>query len=295
LPVAASPIADELSALEQSRSRLEAALAGDENWRALTQPGRDDDDAEASAARQARNTRLEMALAGNAHYLAWKHVSGAIEALRTTGVAQSQTAEPLVRPDPADKAAHASADLPDDIAARLREEASDATPPGAQLIEDPVTDSGDPSSSARAGLVERLELLDETPPAAADSAALPDDAEASPSGQLRPRILERKGHPGPADPPEATVTFVVREPRAPLLPSAELPPNLGPERNRASLERLRNLNGEPPPPDATHSPSKDGAEEAEVTILSAEGLKQRREAEERDSIVRRFRKALSGD
>ena len=33
--MAASPITDELGALEQARSQLEAALADDENWRAL--------------------------------------------------------------------------------------------------------------------------------------------------------------------------------------------------------------------------------------------------------------------
>jgi len=46
---------------------------------------------------------------------------------------------------------------------------------------------------------------------------------------------------------------------------------------------------------STFSSSKDGSEEAEVTIFTEERLRQQRETEERDNIVRRFRKALSGD
>ena len=36
MSVATASARDELEALEQSRARLEAALSGDENWRALT-------------------------------------------------------------------------------------------------------------------------------------------------------------------------------------------------------------------------------------------------------------------
>jgi hypothetical protein len=296
LSVATSPIADELSALEQARSRLEATLASDENWRALTQSGKDDDSAEASAARHARNTRLEMALADNARYQAWKHVNDAIDALRARSVAQTPAAEPLVRPAPAGKATRGPADLPDDVAALLRDAAPDATPHGVQRVEEPVAPPAGPSPSGRAGLVERLERLEEgqQPAAAAESAALP-GVEASPSAQGRARKQERKAQPGPAEPPEATVTFVVRESRAPLLPSAELPPDLGTERNSALFDRLRSLDEVPAPPGETYSPSRDSGEEAEVTIVSAEGLRQRRQVEERDNIVRRFRKALSGD
>jgi hypothetical protein len=296
LPVATSPIADELSALEQARSGLEAALASDENWRALTQPGREDDTAGASAARQTRNTRLEMALAGNAHYQAWKHVNGAIDALRARSVAQSQAAEPLVRPDPAGKTTRGATDLPDDIAALLREETLDATPDGVPRIEQPEAPAG-PLPSARAGLVQRLGRLEEgTPAAAAGPAAGPAGIGGSAKGQGPARPPERKAHPIPADPPEATVTFVVRESRAPLLPSAGQPPELGTGRNSAMFDRAGSLDEEPAPPGETYSLSKDeSGEEAEVTILTAEGLRQRREAEERDNIVRRFRKALSGD
>jgi hypothetical protein len=295
-----SPIADELSALEQARSRLEAALASDENWRALTQPGRDDDSAEARVARHARNTRLEMALAGNALYQAWKHVNGAIDALRTRSVVQVQAAEPLVRPAAADKAGPESGDgdLPDDVAALLRDAAPEDMPHGEHHDDDtdePIAAAGGPSPTARAGLVQRLERLEEEAPATEGESSAGPDVEANPSVQGEAPKQERKGQPGPADPPEATVTFVVREHRAPLLPSAELPPDLGTQRNSALFDRLRSLEEPTAPPAETYSPSKDSGEEAEVTIVSVEGLRQRREAEERDDIVRRFRKALSGD
>jgi hypothetical protein len=61
------------------------------------------------------------------------------------------------------------------------------------------------------------------------------------------------------------------------------------------FDRLRSLEEEPASRAESYSPSTDSGEEAEVTIVSAEGLRQRREAEERNTIVRRFRKALSGD
>jgi hypothetical protein len=72
---------DEVSLLEEARARLEAVLATDENWRALMRgpafaPGED------AAARRARDTRLEMALADSGVYSAWCHIGEAIAALR---------------------------------------------------------------------------------------------------------------------------------------------------------------------------------------------------------------------
>jgi len=72
---------DEVSRLEETRARLEATLATDENWRALVR-GRASASDEDAAARRARDTRLEMALADNGVYCAWCHVSEAIAALR---------------------------------------------------------------------------------------------------------------------------------------------------------------------------------------------------------------------
>ena len=72
---------DEVSLLEVARARLEAALATDENWRALMRGPAFAPDEDA-AARRARDTRLEMALADNGVYCAWRHVGEAIAALR---------------------------------------------------------------------------------------------------------------------------------------------------------------------------------------------------------------------
>jgi hypothetical protein len=72
---------DEVSLLEEARARLEATLATDENWRALMRGSAFAPDEDA-AARRARDTRLEMALADNGIYCAWRHVGEAIAALR---------------------------------------------------------------------------------------------------------------------------------------------------------------------------------------------------------------------
>jgi len=89
------------------------------------------------------------------------------------------------------------------------------------------------------------------------------------------------------------VTFVRREP---LLPSAQLPADLGTERASALFERLRGLKEEQElaAGEAAFAPPKD-ADEAEVTIVSEEAARLRREAEERAGTIRRLRKALSGD
>src|SRR6185295_12926570 len=84
-----------------------------------------------------------------------------------------------------------------------------------------------------------------------------------------------------AEPEEATVTFVRREP---LLPSAQLPADLGTERATALFERLRGLSGRHEPAEAPFS-SLGGADEAEVVIVTAEGARARREAEERAGTI----------
>ena len=124
--MAASGVTDELTALEEARARLEAALADDEHWRALRQsPGeREGDGEEASAARRARNTRLKMALAENPLYQAWKHLGEAIAALRASGADAERPA--------------GSGELPQDIANLLRDhEAQDAPPPADKPAEPP--------------------------------------------------------------------------------------------------------------------------------------------------------------
>jgi hypothetical protein len=109
----------------------------------------------------------------------------------------------------------------------------------------------------------------------------------------RAQAMARQAPPVAADPPEATVTFVVRETRA---PSSETAADAIAERNgSAQFERLRSLGEGPGLTAATYLASGVAEEEAEVTIVSVESLKQRREADARAGILRRFRKALSGD
>jgi hypothetical protein len=95
---------------------------------------------------------------------------------------------------------------------------------------------------------------------------------------------------------EATVTFVTREPRAPLLPSLDQPVDFGTERKSALFNRLREVN---PPAGDGHSATKfepaAGAPEADVTILTQEAVQATQKSEERTNRVQRFLKALSGD
>ena len=213
---------DELTSLEAARARLEAQLADDEHWRALQQPPPEGEEAQASAARQARNTRLKMALAENPVYQAWRHLGEAIAALRASGAEDAQQAE---------------------AGSRRAHPASPHVPP------------------------------------VADAAPL-----------AAPRVGRAV-----AEPEEAEVSFVRREP---LLPSAQLPADLGTDRTSPLFERLRGLREEEQAPaePATPfvSPIDDGGE-AEVTIVSGEAARRQRQAEERAGTVRRLRKALSGD
>ena len=95
-----------------------------------------------------------------------------------------------------------------------------------------------------------------------------------------------------ADPPEATVTFVVREtPLSSEVQSSDVHAASDP----GAFERLRSA-GRSPEQAGRNSPAS-GAdlEEAEVTIMSAEQLEEMRADEQRAGIVRRFRKTLFGD
>jgi len=258
-----------LASLEQARCRLQVALAGDEHWRALQQSlGQGEGEAaEASAARRARDTRLKMALAENPLYQAWKHLGEAIAALRASGA----DAE---RPAP-------TSELPGEIADLLRGHASgDAPPPADKPVEPP----SQPEQVAPSDTAEASPPIQPPAPVAAAGKS-PADADRT------PRPLP--GGCSAADQEEATVTFVRREP---LLPSARLPADLGTDRDTALFERLRGLEEkrQPPAGEAAFAPPKD-AEEAEVTIVSAEATRLRREAEERAGTIRRLRKALSGD
>jgi hypothetical protein len=234
--VAASGTTDDLRSLEEARARLEAALADDENWRALQQPAAPGDAAEAGAARQARNTRLKMALADNPLYQAWRHLGEAIAA-RRAGDAHARPAAAGATLPHAPPVAHRPAAPPSKPAQAQR---------GAQAS--PTTEPAQASAAPRVG-----------------------------------RAI--------ADPEEAEVTFVRREP---LLPSARLPADLGTERASALFERLRDLEEEEqttPAPETTFVSPDDAADEAEVTIVSPEDAR----LQERADAIRRLRKTLSGD
>ena len=230
-------------------------------------------------------------------YQAWKHLNGAIDALRARSAARSQAAEPLVRPAPADKATRGSPTFrttsPPFCAATRPMHAQH----GAQRAEEAAGRSRLPAIAVRTSPASWTGSSGwRWAPRSRGKARSPPRRRGKPvAARVGLGQQERQTHPVPADPPEATVTFVVRETRAPLLPSAELPSDLGTERNSALFDRLRSLDEAPEPPATTYSPSDAADEEAEVTIVSVEDLRQRREAEERAGIVRRFRKALSGD
>ena len=260
--MAAPSATDELRALELARSRLAALLAGDENWRALTQPVADGAQAESAEAHRARTTRLEMALADNELYQAWKHLDDAITVLR----AKRAGARP--RPEAVADAGHGPPETQDQVAAKAAAQAADAL------------------SRVPARLMRRLEAMQPQPAAAASAAPA-----ARPAPTKRPKA-ERRAAPAPPEPDEATGTFVVRAPPGQHPPSAE-PAEVGMKGDVAPSGQLRRV-GDVPEGDA-FSPAGSGGEEAEVTIFSPDGAREHREAEERANIVRRFRKALSGD
>jgi len=120
------------------------------------------------------------------------------------------------------------------------------------------------------------------------------EAIALPGEGARRAAVATKGRRGPGvgqDAPEASVTFVVREVQAPS--QAQAPTDSMAQHADTPLERLRSLEAREV---IGRSQAADGADaEAEVTIISAEGRRQQRKAEEQAGHVRRFRRALSGD
>jgi hypothetical protein len=134
-------------------------------------------------------------------------------------------------------------------------------------------------------------------PAVPPSASLGGASSPAPAEQ-KPRVTPR-----PRKETEATVTFVTREPRAPLLPAAQLNSDLGTDRKTVLFERLREVRGdaemeaaEPGAVRESFSPSSEEAEEAEVTIVTPDGvIKPDRPTSKRPGSVNRFLKALSGE
>jgi len=258
-PAATPSASQELEALELARGRLETVLANDVNWRALSQAGAEDVDRAGRAARQARNTRLEMALAGNAHYQAWKHLNGAITALRARNASQAPQLEDSAPPLPT-------------------EPTGTRGPAHGQTVST--------SSPSPQRLAERLGQLEG---GQIEAIALPGE-------RGRVGAVAGKGRRDPLvrrDAPEASVTFVVREAQAPSTQAGAAPPKSMAQESDARLERVHSLEAREV---AGRSQAAGGTDaEAEVTIISAEGRRQQREAEAKAGHVRRFRRALSGD
>lgn len=345
----ASHETDDLAVLEQTRARLETELARDENWRALKQSGMP---GEESAARRARDTRLEMALADHPAYRAWKHVNEAIVALRQRGanaaaaaparpavspaarpaaVAQAPKPDkPAVPPKAADRSAAPAdrhlelSELPKEIVDLIRAGSSEpgapaparaaaagagapakATPPqppprkpeqpsltaaiaGARVVIPSVaTAPAEPRAKEQPA-------APKSPPSAAPNPAAGPAAGKAAGDAARAPAPEARMQPA-ADWEEATVTFVTREARPSLLPSAALPADLGTDRKSTLFERLRGVKDQLDGDSEAFAPPSPTTEEAEVTILTPEAREELRKAEARAGTVRRLRKALSGD
>ena len=232
--MAESAMTKERAALEATRSRLEAALSEDENWRALkqlrTQPAGDQ-----GAQSRLRDARLALLLLSNPLFRAWKHVDDAIEDLRKNdSLSQRLSATGTLAP------AHVL------TSGSLAKE---------------VTSLADLSRGI-ARLIQR----------------------GMPEADHEPAL----GYG--ADAEEATVMFVTRE-------SAST--------RSSGTDRTSARHGQPNV-SAVDQPGVEGAsvtpyppsglvEEAEVTILTEEGVKQRQETAQRDGNLRRFRKALLGE
>ena len=262
----------EVEALEQARSRLEAALATDENWRALRQPLAQD--GEVDAARRARNTRLEMALADNELYQAWKHLNDAIAVLRAKRPALAAVTNATVGAGTARQEAAASV--------------SEVVAEAMRVIS--------PSLMRRLEKLEREQAA--RPPEPQKPVEEPVGGEARGRGPAKMPVAPISPPPRP-EATEATVTFVVRESGAPPLPQAKATTESADEAVPELFEALLAPEGEREPPDQPTGEDDggpgQGGEEAEVTILSSEGVRLRQEAEQRAGIVRRFRKALTGE
>jgi hypothetical protein len=243
--LAASATAQDLTALVEARARLEVALAADESWRALH---RSAGQAEESAARRARNTRLKMALAENPLYQAWKHLGEAIAALEATRTGSDAAA-----------------------AGPAREADGEAV-----------------SQGASGSLARRLEVMH-------PGASVREPGPAAPQAAAEPHAVPPPAYQrarDDAEPDEATVTIVRREP---LLPSLEQPPDLGSGRGRGLSERLRALTVEPQPVQEERFSAPGAAEEAEVVIVASEGAEAQPDARAAGRAGRRVRKTKPGD
>lgn len=297
---------DDLALLEQTRSRLETALSRDEHWRALTLSSAQSGGAE-DAARRARNKRLEMALAENPFFRAWKHVSEAIEALRERAAADAAVNAPITEPaevpiepgvEPSIETglvtgADAGAAPParSGLAERIAAEAGDAFELPKDILD--LIRAGSPDAAAPGQPSEPDEAAVPGPAAARSRVVIPSVAAASgkAEGQGASQARRAPAREAPAW-EEASVTFVTREART-APPAEGLPADPGAERAPVLFARPRNAKRQAEAGDET--PPGPDEEEAEVSIITPEMKEAQRKAEEAAAKVRRLRKALSGD
>ena len=302
----ASQETDDLAPLAQTRARLETTLSNDENWRALRQPSGPGED---KVARRARDARLEMALAENPAYRAWKHVNEAILALRPAGegVAVKQPARPgpapagpVQAPDRSPSSATSdggASELPREIVDLIRSGAQDnAAAPQPQKHAPPSLSA----AIARVHVPPSLPAPPAEPQPPRENSAAPAHAASGSPARAKPARPARAQAPAsrappPADWEEATVTFVTRDTRPPPLPRDESQAGSGLDPTSVPSERLRRRDGALDADDETSAPPSAAMEEAEVTILTPEDKEAIRLAEERAGVVRRLRKAISGD
>lgn len=228
---------------------------------------------EQSAARKARDARLEMALAANPLYRSWKQITAAIDA---TAEGIPRDALPQDPPDafvfalPLDEG---GSDLPEGIAELIRRSIAEHDPDILLPPAAPVT----------------VEL-----PAVATAPARKPAAIVETGAQEVKRTATFAAHRHPVAESEASVTFVRREPRPSLLPSAELPPDLGVNRKSVLFERLRGVAGMHEETPASYTVPSGDAKEADVVIVTPEDKQLQKLADERAGRVRRFVKALAG-
>jgi hypothetical protein len=275
--VTTAAFTDELTALEETRARLEAALASDENWRALRQ-SRTGDEATLSAAHRARNTRLKMALAENALYLAWRHVVEAVDALRQGSAGTEQAAAPAeAAAGEPERRPKTDADLHRDLSQGVARAIAGTL--ARRLEAAQMQSTGDEVVGGGAATEHVPEPLSTPMPEAIPRRPAHDArGRGDPDAHARSAPLSLAG----IEPDEATVTFVRRSG-----PSAAAGAEPQPfQRGRGPADEV-----EPAKPLSAVAVK----EEAEVTILSPEDAKVRREAEARAGTVRRLRKTLSGD
>ncbi|HJZ45104.1 MAG TPA: hypothetical protein VJ233_15400 [Hyphomicrobiaceae bacterium] len=286
--MAESAMTKERAALEATRSRLEAALSEDENWRALkqlrTQPAGDQ-----GAQSRLRDARLALLLLSNPLFRAWKHVDDAIEDLRKNDslsmrLSATGTLAPahVLTSGSLAKEVTSLADLSRGIARLIQRGMPEADhEPALATIE---TDAAEADAARQTR---------EPPPAAAEESQEPAVKRQPLAAPVEKPTARKRDEPAlgyGADAEEATVMFVTRE-------SAST--------RSSGTDRTSARHGQPNV-SAVDQPGVEGAsvtpyppsglvEEAEVTILTEEGVKQRQETAQRDGNLRRFRKALLGE